>query len=154
METFYQTYLEWLEKLHTDLKGSWDGLPEAALDWSPGDGMNSLAVLAVHTASSERYWIGDVALVDPAPRDRDAEFRTRGLDAQALSARLDSSLAYAHQNLAGMQLDDLAAARISPRNQLQVTCGWALLHALEHLAQHTAHAQLTRQLWEQKELRK
>ena len=149
MEMFISNYLEWLEKLHTDFKSSFEGLPDAALDWTPGDGMNSLAVLAVHTAGAERYWIGDVVIADPSERDREAEFHTQGLDAQALKDRLDASLEYARQNLAGLTLADLAATRVSPRNGMQCTCGWAMLHALEHIAQHTAHAQLTRQLWEQ-----
>jgi hypothetical protein len=29
-----------------------------------------------------------------------------------------------------------------------VTAAWALLHALEHLREHAAQAQLTRQLWQ------
>jgi hypothetical protein len=29
-----------------------------------------------------------------------------------------------------------------------VTAVWALLHAAEHLREHVAHAELTRQVWE------
>ncbi|NIU62141.1 MAG: DUF664 domain-containing protein, partial [Gammaproteobacteria bacterium] len=27
---------------------------------------------------------------------------------------------------------------------------WSLLHALDHVAQHTGHVQITRQLWDQR----
>ena len=29
-----------------------------------------------------------------------------------------------------------------------ITAGWTLLHALDHLREHVAHLQLTRQLWD------
>ena len=32
-----------------------------------------------------------------------------------------------------------------------VSSAWALLHAVEHVREHMGHAQLTRQLWEQRE---
>jgi hypothetical protein len=31
-----------------------------------------------------------------------------------------------------------------------VSAAWALLHSLEHLREHVAQAQLTRQLWERR----
>ena len=32
-----------------------------------------------------------------------------------------------------------------------ISCGWALLHALEHAYLHLGHLQLTCQMWRQKE---
>ena len=87
-----EDYLTLLKALHDQLGRTIEGLPVAALDWSPGPDMNSLNVLIAHTAGAERYLIGDVVGRDPSGRDRDAEFRARGLDAATLSARLGAAL--------------------------------------------------------------
>jgi uncharacterized damage-inducible protein DinB len=148
MEQFLTDYLERLQSLHEDMKKAISRLPQAALDWVPGPGMNSLCVLLMHAAGAERYWIGDVACQDPSGRNRAAEFEVRGLDAANLQARLDQSLSYAEGVLAGLKLADLKETRTSPRDDRKFTAGWALAHALEHTALHLGHAQVTRQLWE------
>ncbi len=146
METFYAEYLERLGDLHAGIQREISGLSPQSLDWSPGGEMNSLAVLVVHLTGAERYWIGDVACQDPSDRDRQAEFRTRGLEANALIQRLEDTLAYARQALAQASLADLQTVRTSPRDGKSFTVSWALLHALEHTAIHLGHIQLTRQL--------
>jgi len=148
MEQFLADYLERLQSLHEDMKKTINRLPQAALDWVPAPGMNSLCVLVVHAAGAERYWIGDVACQDPSDRNRAAEFEVRGLEAANLEARLDQSLSFARDALAGLKLVDLKKARTSPRDDRKFTTGWALAHALEHTALHLGHAQVTRQLWE------
>jgi hypothetical protein len=111
--------------------------------------MNSLCVLIVHTAGSERYWIGDVACQDPSDRDRGAEFEIQGLAADQLAERLDQGLVYASKAAENIRLTNLQEIRISPRDNREYSAGWALAHALEHTALHLGHAQLTRQLWMQ-----
>lgn len=148
MEAFFDDYLKILDQLLTDFKSALRALPPEALDWSPGPETNSLAVLAVHTAGSLRYWIGDVIAGDSSNRDRESEFRTQAVDDQYLASRLDASLAYTRTALAKLALSDLGSMRTSPRHEEPVRCGWALMHTLEHTAQHTAHAQLTRQVWD------
>ena len=51
--------------------------------------------------------------------------------------------------LENFDLGDLETARISPRNDQEVTVAWALDHALKHTAIHLGHLQITRQLWEE-----
>ena len=150
MQPFFQDYLDRLQELHADITGAIEGLPEAALDWVPGPGMNSLGVLAVHVAGAERYWIGDVVAGDPSGRDRGSEFRAQGLDAATLKKRLADALAHSRGVLDRLSLGDLERPCISPRDGRQFTVGWSLAHALEHTAIHVGHAQITRQLWEQK----
>lgn len=144
-------YLDRLQALHADMHHALDGLSQAALDWSPGPDMNSLAVLAVHSAGAERYWIGDVAGRDPSERDRAAEFHTRGLDAAALTARLDATFAHSRTVLEGLTSSELEALRPSSRDGRGVTVAWALAHALEHTAVHVGHMQIVRQLWDQRQ---
>jgi uncharacterized damage-inducible protein DinB len=142
-------YLERLQGLHTAIERIVNGLPQAALDWTPRPEMNSIHVLAVHVAGSERYWIGDVAGIDPSGRDRDAEFRAHGLDTHSLIDLLDRTLAHSRAVLEGLELADLEDRRVSPHNSRQVTVAWCLAHALEHTALHVGHMEITKQLWEQ-----
>jgi uncharacterized damage-inducible protein DinB len=150
MQAFYQEFLNLLEELHTNITHAIEGLPQEALDWSPGEGMNSIAVLIVHLTGAERYWIGDVTLGDASSRDRAAEFRVSGSPPEALLQRLADATAYAQSASTRLAIDDLEQERISPRDGRKFTVAWALLHALEHTALHLGHIQITRQLWEQK----
>jgi uncharacterized damage-inducible protein DinB len=144
-----EAYMERLETAHAGIHQVIEGLPVQALDWVPGPGMNALGVLAAHVVGAERYWIGDMAGQDPSGRDRDAEFRTRGLDGAALRMRLTEVLAHSRLVLEGLTLADLETKRISSRDGREYSVAWCLAHALEHTALHLGHMQLTRQLWEQ-----
>jgi uncharacterized damage-inducible protein DinB len=145
-----RAYFEKLSGLHEGFKREINSLPTAALDWSPGEGMNSIAVLTAHTAGAARFIIGEVVGGQPAGRDRDAEFQARNLDGAAFSAYLDDALAQHEQVLAALQLVDLEAIRFSTRHNREVSVMWALAHALDHTATHLGHAQITRQLWERR----
>lgn len=149
MLSVLEDYSERLPALHTEIERTIEGLPPPALDWVPGPDMNSLGVLAVHVAGAERYWIGDVVGRDPSGRDRAAGFRTRGLDAATLKARLTEALAHSQAVLEGLTLPDLEASRVSPRDGRVFMVARCLAHVLEHTALHLGHMQITRQLWEQ-----
>jgi len=149
MQTFFKDYLNLLEDCHNHIVGALDGLPPAALDWCPGNDMNSISVLLFHLTGAERFWIGDVAAQESSNRDRDAEFRVQGVDADVLKKRLSDTLEYAQRVLDTMSIQDLETSRQSHRDGREVTVAWALLHALEHATLHLGQIQLTRQLWEQ-----
>lgn len=122
-------------------------LPQAALDWIPGPVMNSINALVVHINGAERYWIGDVAAQEPSERDREAEFKAHGLNTDALRRSLFESLDFIERVLENMDLQELEKKRISSRDGLHFTVGWALLHTLEHTAIHVGHIQITSQMW-------
>lgn len=149
MNALFEAYLECMDTLHRQIKDTVEGLPQAALDWSPGPEMNSIAVLVAHTAGSERFWIVEVALGEYVGRDREAEFRTSGLDAAELQALLDRSLASARHALSQLSDSDLGQTRTPAPGRKPVTLAWALMHALEHLGIHLGHIQVARQLWQQ-----
>ena len=151
MTEVFVAYLDRLQELHQELNSALGGLPPEALNWSPGPGMNSLAVLAAHTAGAERYWIGDVIARDDSQRDRAAEFRTQAVSARALIDRLDAALAHSRGVVEQLDLAALDERRQSPRDGGEVTVAWALSHALEHTAIHLGHMQIMRQLWEQRQ---
>ena len=149
MQTFFTDYTNLLEERHNEILGAIEGLPPAALDWSPGADMNSINVLVFHLTGAERYWIGNVAAQDPKERDRNAEFRVHGVEMDVLKKRLADNLEYAQQALSNFTSQDLETERISGRDERRFTVAWALLHALEHTTLHLGQIQLTRQLWEQ-----
>ena len=151
MIELFAAYFDRLEALHKDMSSALGNLPVEALNWSPGPDMNSLAVLAAHTAGAERYWIGDVVARDDSKRDRAAEFRARADSALALIERLGAALAHSRSVLEQLTLPALDEKRLLPRDGDEVTVAWALAHALEHTATHAGHMQIMRQLWEQRQ---
>jgi len=145
MQQFYLDYLERLQRLHEDAKATLEGLEAGSLDRKPGVNTNSLSVLVVHMAGSERFWIGDIAMNDPSDRNRDREFQAAGLSPEDLVNRLDTSLSYIRQALEALTLQDLEQPRTAPDNR-KVTVGWCLEQVLAHTANHVGHMQLTRQV--------
>ena len=125
-------------------------LPAEALNWRPVDGpadhsTNSLAVLALHVAGAEHFWIAEVIGRHPPTRDREAEFVQQVDDWAKLTGRLEQVGRQTREVLSGLadaELGDLRAAR-----DKHVSVRWALLHVIDHTALHLGHMQLTYQLW-------
>lgn len=149
MQTFFTNYLDLLQDCHNGILEALEELPPVALDWVPGQDMNSISVLLAHITGSERYWIGDIAAQESSNRDRDAEFRVRGVEADVFRKKLADNLEYARNVLEKMSIQDLESTRVSPGNGREYTVAWALIHALEHATLHLGQIQITRQLWEQ-----
>ena len=147
METFFSEYLTNLQEIHQEMRTAIHGLPAEALDWTPAPEMNSPAVLVVHSLGAERYWIGEVVAGIASLRDREAEFLVRDQAEAELISRLDEIEAFHQQALSAITLTSLGEARLSPRNNRQVTVAWALSHALKHTSLHAGHLQVTVQLW-------
>lgn len=148
MQEFFRAYYQQLQTIHDEIATVIDELPQEALDWRPSAAMNSVAVLAAHTAGAERYWIGDVAGADHAPRVRSEEFETRGQGAEELQQRLAAVLAHSHDVLQTLTVDELPELRHSWRDEKRYSVAWALVHALEHSAMHLGHMQIIRDLWQ------
>jgi hypothetical protein len=126
------------------------GSPPELLNWRPaGADTNTIAVLAVHAATSTRWWLS-VAITGEAPeRDRPAEFRTTVSSAEELLSIIDPLAADGRGLLDSQDPLDLGATRADPREaKTTTTAAWALIHAVEHLQEHVAHAELTRQMWD------
>jgi uncharacterized damage-inducible protein DinB len=141
-------YLQRLEDLQDRLHQAVEELPAEAIDWSPGAQMNSVAVLLAHITGVLDEGI-DLALDNPPHRVRAQEFQTRGVPGAELLRRLDLALDHARGSLPRLGLADLAQERKDEDGM--ITCGWALLHALEHAYLHLGHLQVTCQVWRQRE---
>ena len=147
-DQFFMDYLQRLEDLQHRLHQSMRDLPAEVMDWAPGPEMNSVAVLLAHIAGLLHEGM-DIALGDPPDRVREQEFQTRGVLSAEMLRRLDAVIDYARGALPRLGLEDLDKQRQDEDGM--VTCGWALLHALEHAYLHLGHLQVTCQMWRQRE---
>ncbi len=142
-------YAQTFERLHQEIATVLAALPPEALNWRPLEGdesTNSVAHTVAHMAGSERFWVGEVAGERPAHRDREAEFHYQANTVADLQALLDQAGAVTREALGSLppeKLDETVTTR-----DRTVTRRWAVLHAVEHIAIHVGHMQLTRQLWE------
>ena len=139
-----------------EMRAAIDGASPEALNWRPaGEGTNSIAVLAVHSMHSSRSWFCVATGTPEPPRDRDAEFVSSAEDADALLSTVDAMTADCRDLLSTEALLDWSQPRTTERQHTSaprpISAAWALMHALEHLREHVAHLQLTRQLWDRRE---
>ena len=147
MQAFFADVIRRLEDLHADYRQYLGGLTSEQLDWTPGAETNSLCVLAVHVTAAERFWIG-IAIDDVIERDRPAEFRAAGYQLDALESRFDTNITYynnAFDSQSVKRLEEMVSFEFLDRS-IECSRGWALLHALDHTAEHLGHAGMTRQL--------
>lgn len=139
-------YLDRLQFQHAELEKALTDLPPEALDWKPTPEINSLTVLTIHTAGSERWLIGEILGGEVSHRDREAEFRVHGLEVHVLLARLAEVLAHSQTVIAHLTAADLEEP-IEFRGRM-VTKSWVLSHCLAHVANHVGEAQVIRQWWQ------
>ena len=144
----FTDYLGLLEGLQRRLHKDVQDLPAEAMDWLPGPQMNSVAVLLAHIAGVLREGI-DIALDEPPGRVRAQEFQTRDVLSAEMLRRLDAVIDYARDALPRLGLEDLDKERDDDDGP--ISCGMALLHALEHACLHLGHLQITCQMWRQRE---
>ncbi len=108
--------------------------------------MNSAAVLLAHITGVLKEGM-DIAQCIPPDRVRALEFQARRVPATEMLRRLDGVIDYAKDALPRLKLADLDEERQDEDGTF--TCGWILLHALEHAYLHLGHLQLTCQMWKQ-----
>ena len=145
-----ENYLSFLNDLRGQVKILLEGLPKEALDWRPLDGQgelatNSMAVMTIHLAGSEAFWIKEIIGRQSIQRDRDAEFVAKGLGFSELAAKLEAGAKDSAAILSPLTPGQLEETR--KFRDRTVTVRWAILHLIEHFAMHVGHMQLTRQLW-------
>jgi hypothetical protein len=133
------------------LRGAIAGASPDTLNARPaGDDTNPIAVLAVHAMHSTRMWFAISTGQGQPERDRPAEFVVRAEDADGLLATVEALADACRASLDAAGPFEPGAARTvtwpASGEVEEVTAAWGLIHGLEHLREHVAHAQLTRQL--------
>ena len=138
---------ELFEEALAEMREAIDGLPPEALSWRPpAEDSNTLTILATHAMHSSRWWC-TIARGAPLPdRDRPSEFVAESGSVDEILVFMDAMAEDCRARLDPDEPFDPGAERTVPDDE-PVTSAWALLHALEHLREHVAQAQLTRQLW-------
>jgi len=150
LHPYFEDYLQRHAAIHRDLEATFVGLPQQALDWRPGDDMNSLTAIIMHIVGVEHFLGGLITPGAPPLRNPEAEFGAHGMNEIELMDCLADSRAFIQGEIAQITIDDLEVVRIMPRREIEVTVGWAMLHVFDHTTLHLGHAQMTRQLWEQR----
>lgn len=144
-----------LESLIIDILKTLEEIPEDDLNhWKPaaaqqgGGEMNTLAAIAVHTASAGRWMFLHQVLGQDFSRDRDAEFRATASLAE-IEDHFQRWLGEIREHIDELDATDLTRMppTIRPNHPTWSRSHW-LLHMLEHTGIHLGHLQIHRQLWQ------
>ncbi len=105
---------------------------------------NTIGILLRHMAASESYWIRGVAGGGSQERKRDAEFGRDPLVKADLLRALREAGGATTQVLAGLRAADLQDPVQAQRSRgpFETTKGFAIVHALQHLAYHLGQIRL------------
>lgn len=145
-----QQTLQTLARLRGQVGGIILSTPLEGLNWRPelpagADPVNSLAVLGVHTAGAEHFWIAEVISGRPRTRVREAEFAYVATSAEDVLAKLAAVAAETQELLAALDAEKLESSIAHDDHMLAVR--WILQHVTSHYGVHIGHMQLTYQLW-------
>lgn len=136
------------EQAFRGLRASIEGLSAEGLAWRPpARDSNPITVLATHAMHSSRWWLSIARGAELPHRDRPSEFVAEVGSAEELLGQVDGLADDCRARLDDDAPFDPGAMRRVPDDD-PVSSAWALTHAIEHLSEHSAVAQLTRQLWD------
>lgn len=135
--------LETLRDVPRDVLDRWK--PAAAI--RGGHAINTFAGLAVHTVSAAEFHALHMVGRQPSDRVRDDEFGATTTYAE-IEARFNAFLDELHALLDGMTEKDFGGEPLPDRPDLDWTNADWLMHTIDHIALHTGHLQVQRQLWE------
>jgi hypothetical protein len=130
------------------------GVPDDALNtWKPAAAtegsheMNTFAVIAVHTVSAAEFHALHMVGRQPTDRVRETEFSATTTFGE-MERRFGAFLDAFHTMLDGLTDADLGGEALREAGQPDQTNAAWLMHTLDHIALHTGHLQIHRQLWE------
>jgi hypothetical protein len=145
---------------YAELEELLERLPDAALLWKPFDqspwkgGCYSLGEVVAHAVSSTIYLLRRAEYVlgrrewgDVDGDEGSEEFGPANHELVYLQARVQRTHDEVNRILTSLGPADLDAVRPHPNGRRVLSARYDVQHALEHLAQHIGHGQLTRQLW-------
>jgi hypothetical protein len=125
-----------------------DALPEDALNWRPGnEETNSVAQLVRHVTAVQNVLLAR-ALSEPLEHNHAYSLRND----PATKAELHSLIAAAKEKkdeqlarLNGMDMSEMLPSQREPTMRARY-----IIHTADHGQEHLGHAELTKQLWEQR----
>jgi len=136
------------EQLHDQIREAITGLDEEGLNWSPGEGANTVATIVTHVLGSEAEALRCVAGV-ACGRDREGEFARgarRVVDVLDALRDGDELLASLQPHIGAHHLHRALALPTLPVDQRRSGLTW-LVGNYGHGREHVGQIQLTRQLY-------
>ena len=125
-----------------------DGLPEDALNWRPGDEeTNSVAQLVRHVTAVQHVLLGR-ALGETSAHDHAHSLRNDPATREELHGLIADAKAKTDEQLA--QLDEMDMSEMLPGQRGPTMRAQYVIHTADHGQEHLGHAELTKQLWEQR----
>lgn len=138
-------FIELFRALHDSFRRQVRDLDPGTLNWRPLPKANSIAVLVVHSVSSEIEMIRGVRSL-PTDRVRDDEFKVEA-EAADLLALLDRADREVTEQLGGLTAADLVENRPRGQNEPRPGLYW-LISNYGHAREHLAQLELTKQLYD------
>lgn len=140
-----QTMLDGQAERYTNVVA---GMPEEALNWQPGAvGTNSVAQLVRHTTAVQDVLLGR-GLGENPDYDHTDSLRNDPATKHELLGLIAAAKAKKDELLAKLDEKDMSEMIHGPRGP--VMRAYYIIHAADHGQEHLGHAELTKQLWEQR----
>lgn len=131
-----QTFQREIELFPSD-EAVWQTVPGIA---------NPAGTLALHVCGNLRHYIGALLGGSGYVRDRDAEFRLRGVPRRELIENLAGAREAVTRTLQGLSPETLQATYPEPMGDVTLRTDWFLLHLGTHLAFHLGQAGYLRRM--------
>lgn len=151
MDRDIQEYFDALVKAIERILTASNGLGAEGMNWEPIPGeTSSLAVLGAHILGNIEQGILSTMAGHPDYRDRDAEFATQLDSNEELWEKWRTLKTRIQAAMGAMSPDDLDQKYDHPRRGTG-SGRWLLLFTINHANEHVGHAELTRQLYDNRE---
>jgi DinB family protein len=125
-----------------------DALPEEALNWRPGnDETNSVAQLVRHVTAVQNVLLAR-ALGESPQHDHAYSLRNDPATKEELRGLIATAQAKKDEQLARVDTMDMSEAL--PGQRGPTPRAHYVIHTADHGQEHLGHAELTKQLWEQR----
>lgn len=125
-----------------------DALPDGALNWRPGnDETNSVAQLVRHVTAVQNLLLAR-ALGESVAYSQEESLRNDPATKGELHGLLADAKAKKDEQLA--RLDSMDMSEMLPSQREPTMRAHYIIHTADHGQEHLGHAELTKQLWEQR----
>ena len=152
MSNEIQEIVSTFAQVKSEIKAAIRDLPQESLNWTPVAGeANSIYAIVTHICGSERQWMQGTIGGQAVQRDRDAEFVARGQKVDDLIALLDKTQEETASVLSKETVESLGRIVQRYPDRPKTTALASVVGCLRHVSEHLGHAQLTKQLWENRE---
>ncbi|MDQ6832993.1 MAG: DinB family protein [Chloroflexota bacterium] len=126
-----------------------DELPEVALNWRPGnEETNSVAQLVRHVTAVQHLLLG-LALGEALKHDHEYSLRNDPATKEELHGLLTDAKTKKDDQLA--RLNNLDMSEMLSGGRGPTMRAHYVIHTADHGQEHLGHAELTKQLWEQRD---